>query len=133
MAFQENKADEDLLQSAIAIVEIAQQEGIILRILGALAVAIHSKEFRDLHRKLGRLGDTGKLFTDLDLAGYSKQMVKVANFLEKKMHYQFDQYFMLRIGGQKRHKFFEPTNKSVIDVCYDQLYFSHSIYFGDKP
>jgi hypothetical protein len=40
---------------------------------------------------------------------------------------------MLRIGGQKRHKFFEPNNKSVIDVFYDELFFSHIISFGEKP
>jgi hypothetical protein len=126
-------SDEVFIQASLRIIDEAQRNGVILRILGALAVKLHSKEFEELYGKLGRLGDTAKQFTDLDIVGYSKQMGKVSDLLEKKLHYKFDQYFMLRMAGQKRHKYLHPAGDYVIDVFYDHLHFSHNVDFGEKP
>jgi hypothetical protein len=125
--------DEQFILDSVKIVEEAQKKGLIMRIIGALAVRLHSKEVADLHRRLGRLGASAKQFTDLDLLGYSKQIGKVADFMEKELKFKIDNYFLMRMGGQKRHKYYHPSNLYAVDVFFDRLSFSHEVYFGEKP
>jgi hypothetical protein len=47
---------EIFLQGSQKIVEKAEDEGITLRILGGLGIAIHCQEYRDFAQKLGRIG-----------------------------------------------------------------------------
>ncbi len=130
---QTPNVDEQFIQDALSIVEGAQKRDLIVRIIGALAVRLHSKEVDDLHQRLGRLGQSAKQFTDLDLIGYSKQIGKVADYMEKDLKFKIDNYFLMRMGGQKRHKYYHPKDLYAVDVFYDRLAFSHDVYFGDKP
>jgi hypothetical protein len=128
----QSSADEKFIADSVDIVEGAQKKGLVLRIIGALAVRLHSKEATDLHLRLGRLGGS-KQFTDLDLIGYGKQIGKVANFMEKDRKFKIDNYFLMRMGGQKRLKYYHPANLYAVDIFFDRLSFSHEIYFGEKP
>ena len=47
---------EVFLRESQEIVEKAKQEGIVLRILGGLSIAIHCQEHREFAQKLGRMG-----------------------------------------------------------------------------
>ena len=47
---------EVFITQAKELVEKANSRGIPLRIMGALAIRIHSKGFEELHRRLKRLG-----------------------------------------------------------------------------
>ncbi|MEM3250827.1 MAG: hypothetical protein QXS47_06305 [Thermoplasmata archaeon] len=78
---------EEFIKEVINLVENAQKEGIILRILGALAIHIHSTHCTEciiLHKSLDRLGGGKPMFTDLDLMAYSKQSKQVRKFFEKR-------------------------------------------------
>jgi len=123
--------DQALIADAQKIVEEAQKRKISLRILGALAVRLHTLQLEKLHTCLDRLEGQKDQFTDIDLMGYSKQtsdiykMFKELNFVVDK---RVAAYF-----GKVRGIWYHPQNIYHIDVFYDKLPFSHDVEFGSKP
>ncbi len=127
--------NEEFAKEAIDIVSRAEEKGIILRILGALAVYIHSKhceECLNLYERLERLGAGEILFTDLDLIAYSKQRREVMKFFEKEMMYKPDKMIIALTGG-RRLIYYHPNNAFHVDIFFDKLEFSHDVVFGNKP
>ncbi|MFQ6125494.1 MAG: hypothetical protein ACE5R6_12960 [Candidatus Heimdallarchaeota archaeon] len=118
--------------AACNLVEEAENDGVILRILGALAVRIHSEGFKALHKRLERLGGNEQLFTDIDFVAYSKQRSDIRKFFEEKMNYEIDKH-VLFFHGNTRLIYYPPGHKFHVDVFFDQLEFCHNIYFGSKP
>ena len=65
--------EKEFVAEAMRIVEAAQSRGVYLRVLGALAVYIHSldnSEIAGAFKSLGRFGEGQPVFTDLDLGAY---------------------------------------------------------------
>lgn len=123
------------LKEALNLVQKAQEKGIYLRILGALAVYLHTEhapEQRKLFFSLGRLGEGEPIFTDLDLMAYSRQAVEVRNFLEKEMGYKPNVY-VNSIFAFRRNIFQHPQGLFDVDIFYDLLDFSHPVEFGRVP
>ncbi len=121
---------DEFIKEVIDLVEKAQNEGVVLRVLGALAIHIHSTHCTEcivLHKALDRLGGGKPMFTDLDLMAYSKQSKKVREFFEK-MGYKPDQY-VNTIFGNRRNIYYHPQNHFHVDVFYDVLSFSHDVRF----
>lgn len=110
----------------------AEKEGVILRILGALAIRIHSEGFEELHKRLERLGGNEQHFTDIDFIAYSKQRSDIRKFFEEKMSYEIDRH-VLFFHGNTRLIYYPPGHLFHVDVFFDQLEFCHDIYFGSKP
>jgi len=127
--------EEEFVKQSIDIVKRAQDEGIILRILGGLAVYIHTMdqpETMSLYDRLRRFGEGKPQFTDLDLIGYSKQMGKIEKFFERELGFKPD-FYVNRILGLKRLLFYHPENYYHVDIFFDKLEFSHDVEFGNKP
>jgi hypothetical protein len=125
---------EEFVKETIEIVKKAQEKRIIIRILGALAVYIHSShdnEALELFNKLKRL-EGGLIFTDLDLIAYSKQRKEIMDFFEKTLGFKCDPYVKALFGG-RRLIYYHPKNLYHVDIFFDKLEFSHDIYFGEKP
>jgi len=125
---------EEFVKETIEIVKKAQEKGVIIRILGALAVYIHSShdnEALELFNKLKRL-EGGLIFTDLDLIAYSKQRKEIMDFFEKTLGFKCDPYVKALFGG-RRLIYYHPKNLYHVDIFFDKLEFSHDIYFGEKP
>jgi len=125
-------SDELILGDAVRIVNQAQQAGIIVRLLGATAVRVQAAMQTDLFHRLERLGSGGKIFTDIDLAAYSKQRSSLRRFLEKNLGFKLDQYSVL-MHGSDRMILHHPEGKYSLDVFYDKLQYSHDIHFGSDP
>lgn len=119
--------DDFFIEDAKKIVSKAYEKGIVLRILGAVAIRIHSMDYADLHKKLGRLGREKQTFSDIDFIAYGKQRNKIVNFFEKDMSYIVNRYIMLGTLGKKRHIYYHPKSYYYIDVFFDRLEFSHDI------
>jgi hypothetical protein len=123
--------DEGLIADAQKIVEEAQKRKISLRILGALAVRLHTVQLEKLHTSLDRLEGQKDQFTDIDLMGYSKQTSDIYKMF-KELNFVIDKrvaaYF-----GRDRGIWYHPQNIYHIDVFYDKLPFSHNVEFGSKP
>jgi len=125
-------SDNVILQDAVKIVEEAEKRKITLRLLGALAVKIHSEKCGDLYRKLKRLGEEKPAFTDIDLIAYSKERVKVRTLLENIFGFNCPGNFML-MHGKERLLYFHPKRTYHLDVFFDKLQFSHDLHFGSDP
>lgn len=125
---------EQFVKEATAIVERAQSRGVLLRILGALAVYVHSLHKSDCtkaHRALERNGQGKPMFTDLDLIAYKKQSREVTKILQEtdfKPDRMVDWWFRDRMMVYEN-----PQNKLHVDVFFNKLEYGHDVIFGEKP
>ncbi len=122
------------------IVEEAEERNIVLRIMGGLAVAIHSREARDLAEKLGRAGTgvvKGQEYSDIDFMSYRRHRNRVKDFFDE-MGYA-KRRATLSSAASERQIFFHPKGWFYVDVFYDNLLVAnHPITFKgrlerDKP
>ena len=125
--------EEEFVEEAIGIVEKGQSHGVYLRILGSLATYIRSLNtgYADMFKSLERFGAGKPLFTDLDLAGYSKQRNAIDK-LFRELDFKPDA-MVNSMFGHKRLIYYHPQNKYHVDVFLDKLEFSHDVEFGEKP
>lgn len=125
--------EEEFVKEAVGIVEKAQSHGVYLRILGSLATYIRSLNngYANLFKSLERFGEGKPLFTDLDLAGYSKQSGAINKFFHE-LNFRPDT-MVNGMFGHKRLIHHHPLNKYHVDVFLNKLEFSHDVEFGEKP
>ncbi|MEM1545353.1 MAG: hypothetical protein QXY40_10045 [Candidatus Methanomethylicia archaeon] len=126
---------EEFAEEAMNIIEKAKSRGIVLRILGALAVYIHSKHERnalEIYSRIGRFGVDNPTFTDLDLIAYGKQRGEIVKLFEKELKFNYNA-LVKALFMNKRLIYFHPKNQYQVDIFFDKLEFSHDVVFGDKP
>ena len=123
--------DQEIIDAAINIANVAESKSVTLRILGALAIRIHITNSVDLFSKLGRLGNASRLFTDADFVGYSKQRHKVRGLFEDQFKFQIASYAILQ--SKNRIIYSHPDGKFKVDIFFDALDFSHEVRFGNEP
>jgi hypothetical protein len=119
---------------ATKIVDFAQSRGVYLRVLGALAVYIHSLDKNECaiaFTSLGRFGEGQPIFTDLDVGAYGKQQKDIKKVF-KDLKFQPDM-MVNAMFGNRRLIFYHPNNSFHVDVFLDKLEFSHDVEFGQKP
>jgi len=123
---------EGFIRSAIRIVEEAQKEGIILRIMGAVGFRIHTPHLAELHKRLNRLNNSALEFTDLDLMTYGRFSQKLESFFTA-LGYPADQHakYQIHVWAQ-RHFYHDSSGTFKIDVFFDRLEMSHTIDFKDR-
>ena len=90
---------EVFLSEGKRIVEAAQQAGVIMRVIGPLALHYYFPDMVDLYAKLERLGE--RYFTDIDYAAYGKSAGKMKGFMEG-IGYECD-LGTLMSSGKTRH------------------------------
>ncbi len=119
---------------SVDLVKRAQEAGVPLRILGAMAVYIHSShrpETLNRYRALERLGPGRPLFTDLDVIGYAERQKDTQRFFQDTLHFTPDFHVNALFSG-RRNVFRHPEGLYDIDVFYDVLSFSHEVRFRDS-
>jgi hypothetical protein len=113
----------DLTKTALRIIEQAQAKGITLRLLGALAFQVHCPKHRDL------LGALGRVLSDIDFAGLSRQWQAVCGFLEDAGFEPDIRRAALNPGRLIcRH----PQDGYQVDVFFDKLEMCHTIDFSNR-
>ena len=126
----ESVKDQAMLDDARRIVEEATQNGIHLKLLGAIAIRLNSSNHSDLFLRLSRLNAEHK-FTDIDFAAYSKQRGQVMRLLQE-LGFAVNQHALMMHGNSRM--IFENSQKGyAIDVFFDRLRFSHDVEFGRGP
>ncbi len=126
--------EHEFVEEAVSIVERAKSRGVVLRVLGAAAVYIHSQHREDCisaFRSLGRFGYGAPMFTDLDLAGYAKQRKEIAKLLQE-INFKPDM-MVNAFFGDRRLIYYHPLNSYQVDIFLNKLAFSHEVHFGEKP
>lgn len=112
------------IEEAISCVKEAEKEGVILRVMGGLAVYLHSQEFKDLWEKLARLGK--RAFTDIDFASYGRFRIKLNDFFTRK-GYKSDRRLQMHYGKQRQIYF--GGKVPMVEVFFDRLEMNHTINF----
>ena len=126
--------DDEFLREARKIVEAAQTQGTIVRMLGSLAIYAHCMnvpECISVFHTVGRIRDGAPLFTDLDLMGYSTQGRSISLVFENlgfKPDNVINGFF-----GDRRLVYYEGRDRFHVDIFLDKLEFSHDVLFGKKP
>jgi len=116
--------DASFVSKAISIVSAAEEKGVKLRLLGAIAFRVHCPKYEYLHRGLGRS------ISDLDFIGYSKQKSQIEKlFLE--LGYT-KRPPSLVTAYSLREIYLHPSQNIVIDVFLDKLQMSHDIDFKKR-
>ncbi|MGC8873007.1 MAG: hypothetical protein ACP5SI_00990 [Chloroflexia bacterium] len=124
---EEYPKPETFLEEARRLTEEAQKRGIILRVMGPIALHFHFPEYVDLYRRMERLGE--RVFTDIDYAAYGKHRSKIVSFFQSQ-GYQYDRRTML-LFGQDRHIYF-GERIPMIDVFFDRLRMNHTVDYRGR-
>ena len=118
---------ETYLQEARRLTEDAQEQGILLRAMGPIALHHYFPDYVDLYRGMERLGD--RVFTDIDYAAYGKQRGKVVPFFEKH-GYELEKRAAMLSGGTRL--IFFSDRIPMIDVFFDKLDYNHPIDYRGR-
>lgn len=112
---------EDPLAEALRIVDVAEQRGLLLRLMGGMAVRAHAPEWT--HR-------TRRREVDLDFATRSKDRKGVFALLEAEGYTPDKRHNAL--FGQHQGYFVDEARRRPVDVLVDKLEMCHRIEFGDR-
>ena len=124
---EEYPKPETYLEEARRLTDEAARKGIILRVMGPIALHFYFPDRVDLYRRMERLGD--RVFTDIDYAAYGKHRGKVVPFFESQ-GYDLEKRSAVLSGGE-RHIFF-GDRVPMIDVFYDRLNYNHPIDYRGR-
>jgi len=109
------------------IIEAGEKEGIVMRVMGPLALHYYFPEQIELYAKLERLGE--RYFTDIDFAAYGKSGGKMKSFMEK-LGYECDLSTLMSSGKTRQIYYAGPV--PMIDVFFDALNYCHEVSYKGR-
>jgi hypothetical protein len=112
---------EDPLAEALRIVDVADSKGLLLRLMGGMAVRAHAPEWT--HR-------TRRREVDIDFVTRSKDRKQVFALLESEGYTPNKRHNAL--FGQHQGYFVDEARSRPVDVLVDKLEMCHRIDFGDR-
>lgn len=124
---EEYPKPEEYLTEARRLTDEAQKQGLILRVMGPIALHFYFPEYIDLYRSMERLGE--RVFTDIDYASYGKNRGKIVPFFERQ-GYELEKRAAMMSGGN-RHIYF-GDRIPMIDVFFDKLDYNHPINYQGR-
>ena len=124
---EEYPSPEVFLDEAKTLVEEAGKKGLTLRVMGGMAIYMHSRDYETLWKDLARLG--AKAFTDIDFVAYGKHRNELMEFVISK-GYKTDPRFLYQFG-KSRHIFF-GGRVPMVEIFYDQLAMNHTVPYAGR-
>ena len=124
---EEYPKPEAFLTEARRLVDEAHKQGMILRVMGPIALHYHFPEYVDLYGRMERLGE--RVFTDIDYAAYGKHRGKLVSFFQAQ-GYDYNKRVMM-LFGQTRHIYF-GDRVPMIDVFFDKLDMNHCVDYKNR-
>jgi hypothetical protein len=120
------------LAKAQRLVDVAQQEGFVLRVVGGVAVRLRSPELQDFARSLGRHTGRadGQEFVDLDFAAYKRQRKALPAFFARLGYIKHRT--TMATAMSERHIYFHPDGWFEIDVFFDKMLMEHVVPFRGR-
>lgn len=113
---------ENIQEEALRVVQTAQQQGITLRLLGGLAVRLHSESAR--HRSLARP------YPDIDFATPNKQAARIEKLFGE-LGYVPNKNFNL-FNGDVRLLFYDEEHARQVDIFVAQFMMCHRIPITER-
>ena len=115
------------VEEAKACVQDARDKGIVIRIMGGLAIHLHCDEHADLWAALGRMGN--KVFTDIDYVSYGKYRGQLLGFFESR-GFTINKK-ILYLYGKTRHIYY-GSKIPMVEVFFDKLEMNHTIDYAGR-
>lgn len=115
---------QEFIDEARKIIERAEEHGVPLRLIGALAFNLHCPKFNYIHDQWGRV------FTDTDFVARSEHgptLIKVYSELGYR-----DNEMITTLYGEKRLVFDHPETGFHSDIFFDNLDFCHVLPLRDR-
>ena len=110
---------EAFLEAGRKIVDEASKAKIPLRLIGGVAIRLHSGDFAEFGKRLGRLGPSEQEYTDLDFMSYAKFRDSVRKFFESTGYRK--RRTTLSSAATQRQIYFHPDGWFYADVFFDKL------------
>ncbi|MGC9208497.1 MAG: hypothetical protein ACP5GH_01385 [Nitrososphaeria archaeon] len=133
MNFNVNKKSKlqpnELLDEALKIIKIAQNNGITIRLFGGLAIYYLLKEKNNSFFSIyssARKADSESFFGDIDFVAYSKQSKMINDLFLNQLKFEKDKVIN-SLFGDKRRIYYHPYELYHIDIFFDKLEFNHKI------
>jgi hypothetical protein len=118
---------EAYLEEGRHLTDEAQKLGIVLRVMGPIALNYYFPEYVDLYGRMERLGE--RVFTDIDYAAYGKHRSKLVPFFESQ-GYELEKRAAMVSGGTRL--IFFSAKIPMIDVFFDKLDYNHPIDYRGR-
>src|SRR5512136_500956 len=124
---EEYPKPEAYLQEGLRLTEDAQKQGMVIRVMGPIALHYYFPDHVDLYRRMERLGE--RVFTDIDFAAYGKHRSKLVPFFQAH-GYELEKRAAMISGGTRL--IFFSSNIPMIDVFFDKLDYNHPIDYRGR-
>jgi hypothetical protein len=124
---EEYPRPEVYLEEARRLIEAAQKQDLVLRVMGPIALHFYFPAYVDLYRRMERLG--ARVFTDIDYASYGKHRSKMVPFFQSQ-GYEVEKRALMMSGGE-RHIYF-GDRIPMIDIFFDKLNYNHPIDYKGR-
>jgi len=124
---EEYPPPEMFLQEARRLIEEARKQGLVLRVMGPIALHFHFPGYVELYQRMERLGE--RVFTDIYFAAYGQHRSRLVSFFQRQ-GYDYDRRAMM-LFGQNRHIYFSDRIP-MIDVFYDKLDMNHCVNYRGR-
>jgi len=119
------------MEEAMRILKTALEAKVTLKMLGGLAIKIHSANEEEFAGRLGRSAEPGQEYSDIDFATYYKSREGVRRIMES-LGYSKRPSTMSTSASQ-RQIYFHPKGWFYIDVFWDKLKAAnHPISFRNR-
>src|SRR5689334_11341428 len=112
---------EDPLAEALRIVSLANEQGLVVRLMGGMAIRAHAPAWT---------ARTRRTEVDLDFATRSRDRKGFYQLLEAQ-GYTADKQHNAMFGAQQAY-FVDVPRKRPVDVLVDKLEMCHRLEFGDR-
>ncbi len=124
---EEYPKPEVYLEEARRLTDEAKKKGMLLRVMGPIALHFYFPDHVDLYRRMERLGE--RVFTDIDYASYGKFRNNMVPFFEQQ-GYALEKRAAMISGGSRL--IFFGSRVPMIDVFYDRLDYNHPIDYRGR-
>jgi len=124
---EEYPSPETYLEEARRLTDEARSRGLILRVMGPIALHLYFPDHVELYRRMERLGD--RVFTDIDFAAYGKHRGKMIDFFASQ-GYEVERRALMLSGGERHIYFGERI--PMVDVFFDRLDYNHPIDYQGR-
>ena len=119
------------IDESLRILRAASEAKVALKMLGGLAIKVHSLNEKEFANRLGRSAELGQEYSDIDFATYYKSREEVKRVMES-LGYSKRPSTMSTSASQ-RQIYFHPKGWFYIDVFWDKLKAAnHPIKFRNR-
>ena len=115
------------IQEALRIINLAQSQNVIMRLMGGFAIRLHCPKFDYLYDRLQR-----KPALDLDIITYSRFRPQIKKLFVELGYAPMKGMALMFDTGRNRQIYTDEANNRSVDVFFDKLEMCHVIDFKNR-